>query len=173
MPKTSSDPMSPSSTRRRATATATAERSQASALLVESLRRVVRELRLAGRAAEQQVGVHGAQLFALQCLAESPASSLTELAERTHTDISSASVVVSRLVERGLVARRFAPDDRRRLTLTLTAQGKAVLRRTPESSRDRLLQATEGLSDRELRALATGLRRLADDLRSEQDETAD
>ncbi|HYF28028.1 MAG TPA: molybdopterin dinucleotide binding domain-containing protein, partial [Baekduia sp.] len=49
-----------------------------------------------------------------------------------------------------------APDDRRRLTLAPTAQGRAVIRRVAETPRDRLERATDGLSLAELQALAAG-----------------
>jgi len=133
-------------------------------VILDALRSLVRELRLASREAEQRVGVHGAQLHALRQLADNPATSLTELAERTHTDISSVSVVVSRLVEQGLVARKSADDDRRRLSLGLTARGRAVIRKAPETGTSRLLRAAEHLSDREVHALATGLSKLVDGL---------
>src|SRR4029434_8035905 len=112
-------------------------------VILDALRSIVRELRLASREAELRVGVHGAQLHALRQLADSPTTSLTELADRTHTDISSVSVVVSRLVEQGLVARKSADDDRRRLSLGLTTRGRALLRRAPETGTSRLLRAAE------------------------------
>jgi DNA-binding MarR family transcriptional regulator len=140
-------------------------RSQDVGIILDALRSLVRELRLASREAEQRVGVHGAQLHALRRLADNPATSLTELAERTHTDISSVSVVVSRLVEQGLVARKSADDDRRRLSLGLTARGRAVVRRAPETDASRLLHAASKLSDREVRTLAAGLAKLAEGLR--------
>jgi len=86
--------------------------------------------------------------------------SLTELADRTHTDISSVSVVVSRLVEQGLVARKAADDDRRRLSLALTTRGRSLLRRAPETGSSRLLRAAAHLSDREVHTLASGLGKL-------------
>ena len=135
-------------------------RNEEIAVILDSLRSLVRELRLASREAEQQVGVHGAQLHALRQLADGPVSSLTELAERTHTDISSVSVVVSRLVEQGLVARHAAVDDRRRLTIGLTARGRGVVRLAPETGAARLLRAAEQLSDRDVKALAQGLANL-------------
>jgi DNA-binding MarR family transcriptional regulator len=138
------------------------ERGDDIGVILDALRSIVRELRLASREAEQRVGVHGAQLHALRRLADNPATSLTELAERTHTDISSVSVVVSRLVEHGLVARKSADDDRRRLSLGLTARGRAVLRRAPETGTSRLLRAAAHLSDREVHALATSLSKMVD-----------
>ena len=138
-------------------------------VILDALRSIVRELRLASREAEQRVGVHGAQLHALRQLADSPTTSLTELAERTHTDISSVSVVVSRLVEQGLVARKAADDDRRRLSLGLTARGRAVIRRAPETGTSRLLRAASNLSDRELHSLATALSKLVDGIETTDD----
>ena len=155
--KTSSD--SAVSTRP-TSASSNGERGDDVGIILDTLRSIVRELRLASREAEQRVGVHGAQLHALRRLADNPATSLTELAERTHTDISSVSVVVSRLVEQGLVARKSADDDRRRLSLGLTARGRALLRRAPETGTSRLLRAAANLSDREVHALATGLSKL-------------
>ena len=137
-----------------------AGRSDDIGVILDALRSIVRELRLASREAEQRVGVHGAQLHALRQLSDSPSMSLTELAERTHTDISSVSVVVSRLVEQGLVARKAADEDRRRLSLALTARGRSLLRRAPEAGSSRLLTAAAHLSDREVRALASGLGKL-------------
>lgn len=140
------------------------ERSEDVGIILDSLRSIVRELRLASREAEQRVGVHGAQLHALRQLADSPSTSLTELAARTHTDISSVSVVVSRLVEQGLVARKSSDGDRRRLSLGLTARGRAVLRKAPETGMSRLLSAASKLSDREIHAVATGLAKLVNGL---------
>jgi DNA-binding MarR family transcriptional regulator len=142
------------------------ERSEDVSIILDALRSIVRELRLASREAEQRVGVHGAQLHALRQLADGPSTSLTELAERTHTDISSVSVVVSRLVEQGLVARKSADDDRRRLSLGLTSRGRAILRKAPEAGMSKLLQAASRLSDREIHAVASGLSKLVDGLES-------
>jgi DNA-binding MarR family transcriptional regulator len=159
--KTSSD--AAASIKSAPTSTST-ERSEDVDIILDALRSIVRELRLASREAEQSVGVHGAQLHALRQLSDSPSMSLTELAERTHTDISSVSVVVSRLVELGLVARKAADDDRRRLSLGLTARGRSLLRRAPETGSSRLLRAGEYLSDREIRTLASSLEKLVSGL---------
>jgi DNA-binding MarR family transcriptional regulator len=154
--KTSSD----SAVAIRAASVNHAERSDDVGVILDALRSIVRELRLASREAEQRVGVHGAQLHALRQLAESPTMSLTELADRTHTDISSVSVVVSRLVENGLVTRKAADDDRRRLSLALTARGRSLLRRAPETGSSRLMRAAAHLSDREVHTLANSLGKL-------------
>lgn len=141
------------------------DRTRNVAAIVDALNAVVRELRLASRETEQLVGLHAAQLTALHQLALSPVASLTELADRTHTDISSVSVVVSRLVEQGLVARRPADHDKRRHALGLTTRGRAVVRRSPLTGNSRLLRAAQRLSDREMHTLASALNKLAEGLR--------
>jgi len=124
---------------------------------MNGLRRVVRDLRLSARGAERSAGISGAQLFVLQALSQEPASSLNELAERTLTDQSSVSVVVKRLADRKLVARRPSSDDARRLELSVTSAGKRLLSRCPEPTQARLLDALARLSPGELTHLTAGL----------------
>ena len=78
-----------------------------SARILDAIRRLVRHLRLADRAAQSELGISGAQLFVLFELGKTPALSLNDLAARTRTDQSSVSVVVSRLVDAGLITLRF------------------------------------------------------------------
>jgi DNA-binding MarR family transcriptional regulator len=164
--KTSSDTAVPI----RTAGSSNVERGDDVGVILDALRSIVRELRLASREAEQRVGIHGAQLHALRQLADSQTMSLTELADRTHTDISSVSVVVSRLVEQGLVTRKSADDDRRRLALALTARGRSVIRKAPETGASRLLRAAAHLSDREVHSLASTLAKLVDGLDRDEEE---
>src|SRR3954466_4342580 len=99
--------------------------------VLNSLRQIVRSLRVSSRTAEQRVGLSGAQLFVLQCLARHSPCSVNELAVRTATDQSSVSVVVSRLVAGGHVRRVPSKVDRRRVELTLTKSGLALLESAP------------------------------------------
>ncbi|HEY3816059.1 MAG TPA: MarR family transcriptional regulator [Polyangiaceae bacterium] len=124
---------------------------------MDALRRVVRDLRLSARDAERGAGISGAQLFVLQSLVDEPATSLNELAERTLTDQSSVSVVVKRLADRKLVARKASPVDARRIELSLTAAGKRLLARCPEPTQARLVRSLRRLSPAELTSLMTGL----------------
>jgi DNA-binding MarR family transcriptional regulator len=127
---------------------------------LDGIRRVVQALRASSRTAEQEVGLSGAQLFVLQKLAAEPSLSVNELAERTLTHQSSVSVVVQRLVAKGLVARRPSPEDARRAELTLTRKGQAVLKKAPGAAQDRLIAGLLRLTAAERRALARSLDRL-------------
>src|SRR4029077_16371906 len=87
---------------------------------MNAIRSIVRALRINTRAIELKMGISLAQLFVLQQLAERPAESLNDLAERTATHQSSVSVVVRRLVDRGLVSRTSSSADKRRIEIDLT-----------------------------------------------------
>src|SRR4029079_19302546 len=95
-------------------------------MALDSLRRIVRALRLSASEAEKTRGISVAQLFVLQQLADG-SRSIGQLAAETLTDPSSVSVVARRLVDRGLASRKTARDDARRVDLTLTAAGKRLL----------------------------------------------
>lgn len=121
---------------------------------LSALRQIVHSLHRASRSAERVHGVSGAQLFVLQLLADAPAHSLNALAERTLTHQSSVSVVVSRLVARGLVERKRSPEDGRRVELSLSPAGEELLAQAPAAMQIRLIEALRGLPRRDLRTLA-------------------
>lgn len=127
---------------------------------MDAIRAVVRALRLNTRAIELKIGISLAQLFVLQQVAERPAESLNDLAERTATHQSSVSVVVRRLVNRGLVSRRSSSIDKRRVQIAATPEGEALLLDAPRTIQRRLMTAMESLSPAERRDLADMLERL-------------
>jgi DNA-binding MarR family transcriptional regulator len=132
--------------------------------VMDAFRRVVRELRLSGGQVERKLGISSAQLFVLHELGNSPGCSIGEVAERTHTDQSSVSTVVSRLVSAGLVKREASAEDGRRAELRLTTRGKALLRRAPGTAQERMVKALAGLPARERHVLARSLTQLVDEM---------
>jgi DNA-binding MarR family transcriptional regulator len=117
-----------------------------SARILDAIRRLVRHLRLADRAAQSELGISGAQLFVLTELGKTPSLSLNDLAARTRTDQSSVSVVVSRLVDAGLITRDRDARDARRLILNLTKKGASLLQRSPAVAQEQILATIDALS---------------------------
>ena len=64
----------------------------------------------------------------LACLIDRDGQSLVELQHLCLIPQSNLSRIVSRMVKRGWLARIEAPDDRRRVTVTLTAEGRRLAR---------------------------------------------
>jgi DNA-binding MarR family transcriptional regulator len=128
--------------------------------VVDALRRIVQALRVSARAAESNLGLSAAQLFVLQKLAEEPTLSVNDLSDRTLTHQSSVSVVVTRLVDKGLVTRVRSPHDARRQLVSLTPAGRAALRRSPQAAQEILIDALRRMTAKDRAALANGLDRL-------------
>lgn len=127
---------------------------------LDAIRRIVQALRISTRAAERRLGISGAQLFVLHALSEAPANSLNELAARTFTHQSSVSTVVERLVRKRYVSRTRSSADARRVVLTLTPSGRALLRSSPDIAQLRLISALSELPPRDRRSLARVLDRV-------------
>jgi DNA-binding MarR family transcriptional regulator len=121
---------------------------------MDAIRAVVRALRINTRAIELEIGISLAQLFVLQQVAHRPATSLNDLAERTATHQSSVSVVVRRLVDRGLVTRRADTADKRRIQIELTPAGEKLLVGAPQTIQVRLMTALEQLPAADRKQLA-------------------
>jgi DNA-binding MarR family transcriptional regulator len=137
--------------------------------VIDSIRSIIQTLRIAGREAEQRLGISSAQLFILQALHESPELSINELAERTFTHQSSVSIVVARLVDAKLVTRKAARQDGRRVAVSLTAAGRAMLKRSPDAGQARLIRALSGMPRSELSSLADNLGALTEILDDQSD----
>jgi DNA-binding MarR family transcriptional regulator len=129
--------------------------------VLDSIRRIVRALRVSSRAAEKLVGLSGAQLFVLHKLsADGRATSLNELAERTMTDQSSVSVVVRKLVKRGLVTASRSRADGRRIEMALTGPGRRAIGKSSGAAQDRLIESLSLMAPAERRQLASLLDQL-------------
>jgi len=126
---------------------------------MNSVRSIVRALRINTRAVELKMGISLAQLFVLQQLAERSADSLNELAERTATHQSSVSVVVRRLVERGLVSRTPSTTDKRRIEIEVTDSGRALLADAPVTVSMQLVDSLTRMSHDDRDTLADLLER--------------
>lgn len=133
---------------------------KAVAASVDSIRRVLRALRIAARDTLATAGVSAAQLFVLSALVDGEEASLSDLAERTMTDRTSVTAVVDRLVQGGLVTKGTSDEDRRRASIRITPKGRTVLRGAPRPPTALLVEALERVEPAELKRLERGLRAL-------------
>jgi len=122
--------------------------------VLDALRRIVRTLRSPGATPS---GESAAGLFVLQTLADGGTLSVNEIAARTHTHQSSASVVVKRLVRRKLVRRARSTNDGRRVEMTLAPRGAELLKRAPRAPQERLVAGLAALEPAQRARLAESL----------------
>ena len=97
-------------------------------------------------------------LHVLTVLESDGALPMSHLAETLDVSVASATGIVSRMEERGLVARSHGEADRRVVLVQLTDSGIAILRDMTEHRRRHLATVFDRLTDDELTALLTGLR---------------
>jgi DNA-binding MarR family transcriptional regulator len=142
------------------TQTPTADATEDVTRVMNSLRALVRALRISTRAVEKEIGISGAQLFVLQQLEDAPARSVNELADRTSTHQSSVSTVVSRLVDRGFVKREPSADDARRMEISITERGRQVVAAAPRTAQIRMREALCRMPAEQLHQVAAGLETL-------------
>jgi DNA-binding MarR family transcriptional regulator len=124
---------------------------------MDALRRIVQALRRASARFERDSGLTSAQVFILKTLHSHPGVSVNALAAAAHTQQSTVSEVVTRLESKGLIARRPAPEDRRRVELRLTPDGERLICADAMTPQEALVAAIAALPDDKRIALAEGL----------------
>jgi DNA-binding MarR family transcriptional regulator len=104
-----------------------------------------------------------AQLKALFAIAvetgptNTPGPLVSDLARVLGVTAGTASILIDRLVERGLVDRRQDPDDRRRHRCSLTSAGERLLAQLYEVFQNQSRALFSVLSEDELRAVLQGV----------------
>jgi DNA-binding MarR family transcriptional regulator len=96
---------------------------------------------------ERQSGVTGAQLWALQELAEAPGLRVGELAGRMALHQSTASNMVDKLESAGLIRKERTSADQRVVRLYMTDTGTELLGRSPSPARGVLPEALRLLDE--------------------------
>jgi DNA-binding MarR family transcriptional regulator len=132
------------------------------AAVIDAFRRILRELRRAARKTELATGLSAAQSFVLNAIDRAPGCSLNDVSSMTMTDRTSVAAIVERLLQERFITRLPAPDDRRRVSLTITARGKRAIQDAAPPPTTLLVDALRTLPTADRRALATGLVALTD-----------
>ena len=101
------------------------------------------------------------QFAALVKLADLGEASQNHLGRLTAMDAATMQGVIKRLAARALIGRRPDPDDRRRLLLTLTATGRALIAGATANGHAISEMTLEPLSPSERRTFLDLIRRLA------------
>lgn len=97
------------------------------------------------------------QLRSLAFINRNPGTSLSEVAEHLGVTCATASTTIERLVQRDLVQRTDHPQERRRVVLNLTEQGKLLLKQSQEITRTHIADILEGLTAEEIAHIEEGL----------------
>jgi 4'-phosphopantetheinyl transferase len=83
---------------------------------------------------------------------------MSQLAEALDVSQASATGIVDRMAQRGLITRQSDANDRRVTRVALTDRGRIAIERLGAERRDRLAKLLDELSDDELQAFLVGSR---------------
>ncbi len=89
-------------------------------------------------------------------------ASLSEVGDHIGLTLPTMSLLVDGLVARGLVSRRTDPEDRRRMTLTLTEAGRARLESARAATMANLEERLRQLSASDRATITTTMRMLSE-----------
>jgi DNA-binding MarR family transcriptional regulator len=125
--------------------------------IANSLRPVLLHLNRHLRREVHTSGVSAGQLSLLGLIEGNPGIGIAELATREGMSMPSVCIHIDRLEASGLVTRRQAERDRRRVDLAVTSEGQRVLR-VIRSKRTAWLSARLGrLTETDLAAIAAAI----------------
>lgn len=132
---------------------------------------VLKQFRLIFKAVQQHsqwvethCGVTSAQLWALSELAKNPGIKVTELARAMSIHHSTASNLLDKLSDKGLIKRERISRDQRVVTLSLTEDGKQLLAMAPPTPQGILQHALFDLPENVLKSLEMNLAALVKEM---------
>lgn len=101
-----------------------------------------------------------AQIRVLSCLTSTPGASLSDVARFLSVTKATASNMVARMVEKGLVERLDDPNERRCVMLHATATGTEVYRIARSQAQGAVTEVLQNLSTEQKVKIAEGLQLL-------------
>lgn len=141
---------------------------------LRSIRRIIRQVSTHSRQLAQQSGLTVPQLLCMRAIADLPAGEVTVAAVAETVDLSRSTVstITERLVRAGLVDRARSSRDRRRVELSLTAEGRGRLAAMPRPLQDRFLARLGALDAEEQEAILATLERVVGLMEAEELDAA-
>ncbi len=130
--------------------------------IIDSLRRVFQVVNEQSKKAEKKTGITGPQLWAIKTIAQEAPITVSDIARRMYLHPATVVGILDRLEKQGLATRVRSTEDRRVVKVELTAQGRALVRKSPEVAQGLLVAGLEKLSTGKLRNIAEALDQMAD-----------
>lgn len=128
--------------------------------VLQRFRMLIRAAQRHSNWVERQAGVSGAQLWAMQEIADGEGVRVGELADRMALHQSTVSNLLDKLEGEGLIARQRKSADQRVVTVVLTDSGKERLERAPHPTRGLLPESLRQMPVEDLEVLEKQLDRL-------------
>lgn len=129
--------------------------------LFNALRRINRALEIYSRHLERDYGLTATQILVLREIRTHGALTIGGLAHQISLGQTTVTEIINRLEGRGLLKRKRAAEDRRRVLIHLTENGRQASDHSPEPLPDPFMRGYLALPEKKQRALSRTLNRIA------------
>jgi len=140
--------------------------------VLKKFRLIYGSIRQHFREVEETCGVSGSQLWLLQQVEKMVGIGVSELAERLSIHQSTCSLLVEKLVSRGLIIKERSIEDQRRVGLRLSESAPKLLANAPGPAQGILPEALMALPKEALLTLDASLAEVIAQLRIRDDKYA-
>lgn len=128
--------------------------------IIDDIRRVFYVLAEQSRKAEHETGLTGSQLWVVKLLDGGSSMKVTDLARRMYLHPATMVGLLDRLEVKGLALRTRSDKDRRVVHVSITEQGRELVRNSPEVAQGLLVKGLEPLSEKKVKVISDGLEQI-------------
>ena len=129
--------------------------------IVAALRQIMRAVDLHSRRLVDVCGLTGPQLAVLQETKRLGPTSATTIARAVHLSLPTVTGILGRLEGRALIGRARDREDRRSMTISITATGEETLARAPSLLQNQFRDELARLEEWEQHMMLSNLQRIA------------
>jgi DNA-binding MarR family transcriptional regulator len=126
-----------------------------------AIRRVIRATDLHSKKITRNAGLTSSQLVLLKSIEAQGDATAGEIAQRISLSQATVTTILDRLQSKGLVLRERDKEDKRRVYVHLTAEGRSTLAGAPQPLQETFIRQFEQLEDWEQAMILASLQRVA------------
>lgn len=128
--------------------------------LLIGLRKITQAIDLHSKYLAKNYGMTGPQLVLLQELSDCESQSVSELSKSVSLSQGTVTDIVVRLEKKGLLSRRRSETDKRRVLVSITENGQALLKKAPSALQNKFVESFHSLADWEQLMILSSIERI-------------
>jgi DNA-binding MarR family transcriptional regulator len=130
--------------------------------LLIALRKVIRAIGLHSKQLNKTSGLTSPQLIIMQEINKTSGVNSSQVAKNVNLSAATVTNIVDRLENKNLISRVRDTQDKRKVSLYLTDNGKAILLKAPQALQEHFIETFASLAQWEQSLLLSSVERLAD-----------
>lgn len=134
---------------------------QKDAELLVALRKVIRAIDLRSKQLNKDVGLTGPQLLLMQTISNEPGIMVRQIADNINLSPATVTSILDRLETKQYVQRIRSTEDKRRVGVFLTEQGKVILQDAPLPLQEHFTNRFSQLQEWEQSQMVATMQRIA------------